>query len=254
MKRTLTTLSAAALLASLGTTAHAQVAFDNFGGDDLNLTSFTGEATYSSAGDGFGEYASGMPAPFALLDDSLGAFLPDTLGIVVNAADGLSYDAFFGATDTTNGDNATGEETAVWTFDFASTDNLVVSFDAAAMGDFESTDVFSVTIEVDSSVVATFTSSVDEDATATYFMASGTQVDLDDPLSLNGVELGKNFTTFSTGNLGTGSQVVVTLDVTTDGGSEAFALDNISVGVIPEPSSLALLALGGLLIARRRRG
>jgi hypothetical protein len=36
----------------------------------------------------------------------------------------------------------------------------------------------------------------------------------------------------------------------TDGGAE---LDNFSVSTVPEPGSLALLGLGGLLIARRRR-
>ncbi|MFK7789158.1 MAG: PEP-CTERM sorting domain-containing protein, partial [Phycisphaeraceae bacterium] len=58
-----------------------------------------------------------------------------------------------------------------------------------------------------------------------------------------------------------GSTAVFTLTVsggadstnlTTNGGHETL-IDNIGITIVPEPTSLALLGLGSLLIARRRR-
>ena len=253
MKRTLFGLTTAALMA-IGTTSYANtiVAFDNFGGDDLNLTSFTGEAAFSSAGDGFNEYDSGEGAPFALLDDTLGVFTPDTLGIVVNAADGSAYDAFFGAVDTQNGDNS-GVITATWVFDVTGSTDLEVSFDIAAMGDFETSDVYTVSVQIDGGTPVSIDLLVDESLTQNYILASGTSVDLDDPMQIGATTLTNVFQTFSTGNLGAGDTVTITVDAQLDGGSEAIALDNVTITNIPEPTSLALLALGGITMLRRRR-
>ncbi|MFN3165531.1 MAG: PEP-CTERM sorting domain-containing protein [Phycisphaeraceae bacterium] len=255
MKRSLFAIT---LLAATGTAVQAStvVAYDNFGGDNLNLTSLAGEESYSSGGDGFQAYDGSVPdsAPFALIDASNGTFPGDSLGILIDDANG-NYNSAFGAVDVINGDNPDSIGTAVWTFDFPLSPDLDISFDFAAMGDFESSnDAYTITIEVDGNNVATFTTSVDENADQDYTLADGSVQTLNDPLLLDGTVLSNAFTTFSTGNVGPGSQVVLTLSGATDGGSEAVALDNITVTSIPEPTSLALLGLGGLLVARRRRG
>lgn len=255
---TLCALCAGLSLAS-ATTA-AEIAFDRFGGDDLGLVSFTGEESYSSPGDGFQEYNSGDSAPFALIDASVGTFLTDTLGIIVDDVNG-AYDAAFGAVDVVNGDNPDGTGTAVWTFDTTGASDLVVSFDMAAMGDFESSnDGWTIEIDVDGSLAATFTTSIDEDGDLDYTLADGDVFNLSDPMLLEGTVLSNVFTTFSTGNLGAGDEVTFTFSGSGDGGSEAVALDNIVIEgtVIPEPASLAIVLLGasmaGAVSMRSRLG
>lgn len=53
---------------------------------------------------------------------------------------------------------------------------------------------------------------------------------------------------------GTGTSLVLTIEVHADAGDEAFAFDNIEVtgDVVPEPSSTALLGLAGLFLLGRR--
>ncbi len=253
---TKTTLLAAAAAATLAAAAQAEVvAFDRFGGDDLNLTSFTGEASYSSPGDGFNEYDSGESAPFALIDSSAGTFTTDSLGIVVDDATG-AYDPFFGATDTVNDDNSSGDEQAIWTFDISSVvSGLSVSVDLGAMGDFESSDLYNISVQVDGGpIVPVFTGSVDEDGSQDYTLADGDTFTLDDPFLINGTALSNVYTTFSAPVAGTGSTLSVILDATLNGGSEAIALDNLVIeGVVPEPATAGLLGLAGLAVLRRRR-
>ncbi|SEN70521.1 Ig-like domain-containing protein, partial [Palleronia pelagia] len=124
------------------------VAFDLVGSASQNLLSYSnpfdpagGGTGFASPGDGFGIFDRDDSAsvPFALLDDSLAIFTPDSLGIIKDG----NADAFFGITDTENGDNA-GPVTAEWVFDIAGFSDLELSVDFGAMGDFESSDVFTM--------------------------------------------------------------------------------------------------------------
>ncbi|MEM8781345.1 MAG: PEP-CTERM sorting domain-containing protein [Planctomycetota bacterium] len=248
-------LVAALAATTLGASASASqiLAFDNFGGDDSNLTSFIGEGVFGSPGDGFEEYDSGEGAPFTLIDSSAGTFPADTAGIIVEAPDG-SFDPFFGAVDTVNGDTTAtgGTVTAVWTFSVPGSQDIAVSFDLAAFGDFEDADEYTIEVGIDGSTLATFAAAADTDASLTYTLASGTTVDLDDPLTLDGVTLSNVFSNFSTGILGDGDEVTVSVTATLDGGSEGVALDNLTVTGVPEPATAALLGLGAAAMLRRR--
>lgn len=63
-----------------------------------------------------------------------------------------------------------------------------------------------------------------------------------------------NTATFSLDLGGTGYDNVAVLIATEGSNDSHIYFDNLSVGPVPEPGSLALMGLGGLLIARRRRG
>jgi hypothetical protein len=261
------TFATAALAASAVSLAHAEIIATALDGVDTNLTAFVNDApAFSSAGDIFGEVVAGVDGmPFALADDSVtdvsgaGAGLPfetDDDGIV-DTADFNAGNDVFGVVDNVNNDNPDGVSSATWTFDITSAIALTdVTIDFAAQGDFEPSDVFTVTASIDGGLAVTlFSSSVDEDGVQSYTVDSGLTTDFDDPLFINGVVLDNEFLTLSADLVGAGSTLDITLTAEADGGSEAFAIDNIIVnGVIPEPASVALLAAGLAAVGLRRRG
>ncbi|MEM9513374.1 MAG: ExeM/NucH family extracellular endonuclease [Actinomycetota bacterium] len=204
------------------------VAFDMVGSQVSGLLQFTNNApAFSSPADGFGKFQRGVSPsiPSSVLDDSVTSPPTDTLGIVRQA----NVDEFFGITDTVNPDT-TDPVSATWEFDISGTTDLSVSIDMGAMGNFEANDTFEWTASIDGAGPAPLFSLVaDESATRTYTLASGTAVNLDDPMNVGTVELSNVLQPVTASVSGTGSTLALTLTARTDGGSEAVAFQNIVI-------------------------
>ncbi|TGD75477.1 ExeM/NucH family extracellular endonuclease [Mangrovimicrobium sediminis] len=210
--------------------AETPVAWDMLGSTSSNLVAHVNAfaGAFSDAGDGAQKYQRGVSAtiPFQVLDDSLVSFPSDTLGII----DDNNSDEFFGITDTVNGDNNSGDVLATWEFDISGATDLGLSLDFGAMGDFESSDVLTVSASIDGGAAQTLFSVVTDDSAANdYQLAGGAVVTLNDPATLNGTLLGNQLQTFRAAISGTGSSLLVTVTANTDGGSEAYALQNLVV-------------------------
>jgi len=278
------TVTCAVAVAAAGT-AFGQGMVD-FDGNDVGLVSYTNSAivdngttngnlidgeqyvSYTSSGDAFNPMSRAalgpveadgdqVGMPFGISDDSVEAatgnsvFEPDDQGF---AGIAQNENGFFGVIDTVNSDGP-GTETAEFVFDIAGLTGIVVSADFAAMGDFESSDVFNFEYSIDGGAFSPlFTSSVDEAGSMMYAMdnAANNPVILDDPLAINGTLLNDEFQTLSAAVAGTGSELAIRFTASSNGGSEAFGFDNLAV--VPSPGAAALLGLGGLFAARRRRG
>lgn len=271
-------LTASVCALSLAAAAFAQVGFVNFDGIEMGLTAYS-NPTYTYTGTGLGTDASqvtpGTAATAWVAGDSFfpvsrGNVGPNNIGMPFNISDdsvagaagntafptdvqgfaGQAFtNGFFGVTDTVNSVN-TGPVTASFTFNIAGASNLGLSVDVAAMGDFELADAFSFSYSIDGGAFVTLlTSSVDETGSTSYIMDSGAVVSVDDPMYLNGVLLNDNYQNFAAAIAGTGSSLEIRFIGDTDG-AEAFGFDNLKI--TPEPTSLALLVLGGLGFLRRR--
>ena len=250
-------------------TLHGQevIGTNDFDASTTNLVTTTtslagGLNSFSSTGDAWGIYSHPGGGPFALFDDTVNgsgggaAFPTDTVGI----AQSTKTDNFFGIVDTENGDNA-GPISVVFDFDISSALGGLTSIDVdfAGMGDFEATDTLTVDYEIDGGgFVSLFTSSIDEAATKDYTMEAGNVVNLADPMSINGTEIGNSFDTISAGATGTGTTLSLRFTAVTNGGTEAIGFDNIVVNglttAIPEPATASIIGLIGLAgFVRRRR-
>ncbi len=186
------------------------------------------DGAFGSAGDGSQKYRRNVSAsiPYQLLDDSLVTYPADTLGII----DDDNTDEFFGVADTVNGDNPGNSTIATWQFDISGATRLGVAIDMGAMGDFEAADSFAWTASVDGGPQQLlFTSSVDESGSAVYQLAGGASVSLDDPMLVDGQQLGNTLQTLRAAIEGTGSSLLLTLTAQTDGGSEGFVFQNLVV-------------------------
>ncbi len=187
-------------------------------------------------------------ASFAISDESAGGFPTDTQGI----ADSTKTDLFLGFNDTANGTNpdADGNVSVTWTFDVSGETELGLSFEIAAMGDFEGTAnssgdpanadrvVFSASFDGGTSQDIVF-ATADDEGSLTYTLESGTMTMLDDPLVI-GTPVGDGtvaspqivdnmFTNFDFDIPGSGDTLTLTLTVRTDGGAEAIGIDNLAI-------------------------
>jgi hypothetical protein len=238
------------LFMATGAAAQEVIAYDMVGSSSQNLISYTNAYTnaFSSAGDGFQKYQRGVSSsiPFSVLDDSLSIFPADSLGIIRED----NVDEFFGITDTVNGDTS-GPVSASWAFDISGAEGLQVSIDMGAMGDFESSDVFTWTYSIDGGPAATlFTNSVDEAGSQTYTLAGGTSFTLNDPMLVDGVLLNNVLQTLTADIAESGSTLTLNLTASTDGGSEAFVFQNIVISqTSPEPVAFDLVGSGSLNLA-----
>jgi hypothetical protein len=189
--------------------APTTIAYDMVGSASQNLTSYTDDPAipFSSAGDGFNKFQRGVSPsiPFAVVDDSLGSFPPDNLGIIKTG----NIDEFFGTVDTNNGDTLGRDVVATWVFDISGASILSLSIDMGAMGDFEAAnDFFNWSYSIDGGPAQTaFQSSVDEAGTQDYTMEGGLIVTLSDPMLVNGVLLNNNLQTQTAALAGSGNQL-----------------------------------------------
>ena len=108
-----------------------------------------------------------------------------------------------------------------------------------AMGDFEASDTFVWTYSIDGGATSVaFANSVDESSSNIYTLEGGASFTLNDPMLMQGTVLTNNLQTFVAPIAGTGSQLTLTLTASTDGGTEAFAFQNIVIrpGSGPPPT------------------
>jgi len=214
-----------------------QVAGDDFDNPvNLNDRTITVDMAFMNNGDAFGVVSPNTSAPdntpFALVDDTNpacpGFFEFDNQGAIPCAYDGGN---FFGMVDTENPDNM-GPVMAEWEFDISSSPVNQVTIDFAAMGDFEnSNDNLNFEYSVDGGAYEPlFMLTPDEDINAEYTLFDGDVFTLNDPMTLDGVVIINQLTTF-TKDFPTvsGSTFSIRLTGMGDGGSEAVAFDNISI-------------------------
>jgi hypothetical protein len=276
-------MAAAGALLTAGTASADVIAFEDFDGGAVNLSSTTNVFDFGagggSGGDVFGRvsafYLGGTGMPWDMGDDSVsdvssgGVFPTDALGIA-----GQNTTAFFGMNDM-DGAGAPGFTFASWSFDITSAVSITdITIDLAGMGDFEFTsqDGFLIEAQIDGGgYVEIFKATSDDAGNKTYrAMDGGLVVNLNDPLELfiDGADTSVGyldkciaatgaFDSYTSVGLAGGSGSALDVRVSwagTPSGSEPMGIDNITInGVIPAPGALALLGLAGVVARRRRR-
>ncbi len=185
--------------------------------------------------DVFGIVDRNVNSDFA--DDS--AINDDTFGLVSSE----KTDLFLGFADTDNPDNPSGDVSVTWTVATIGQTGLRLSFDAAAIGDFEDTDILTFTASFDGGpeetlFTSTFIDTPDGD-TFTYTLEDGSlaipafsnSTNIQDPFVIDGQTVINEFQSFVFPISGSGSQLTLTLNYNTNGGPEPLAIDNVAVTV-----------------------
>ena len=232
MKRTLFGFTAAALLATGSASADTLLneTFDSTAGFTTSSAPYTdGAFDYYGISDG----------------DDLGTGEKAYTGFTGTYLTGMDLDS----------EGAPPLFTATWIVDITNYENLTFSglfaefFDSP--GDIDDLDDISVTVQIDGGTIQTIIDFDGADYSSSSLPFNGIF-----RLDGTGTALGDAAQLFSAPIAGTGSTLTLVLNTDLDSGDEDFGVDNFVVegDLVPEPTSLALLGLGGLLVARRRRG
>ncbi len=171
-------------------------------------------------------------------DDSL-TNTSDTVGILRST----QTSKVFGVEDLLNPANESGTGTATFTFNVTGFQDLNLSVDCAAMGNFEAFgtgagsvgDVFKFSVSIDGGTPTdVIVSNIYEGLTPTYTMENGnTNTSINDPCAMNGSLLLNQFITLAAPIPGVGSTLTLTFSASNDGGGEVFLFDNIVVRGTP---------------------
>lgn len=279
-------VAVAGIAGAASATTNPYIALEDFDGGDVNLSSSSVINQDGGGGDwwGVGEigaWPQSAGVPFNLADDSVfpvsggSVFAGDDEGIFGQNRD--VNDAFFGISDS---DEFGAAQTASWTFNTAGFTDLRFAVDFGAVADIDDFGGFGNDKFVDFEIIAdgspvgtlsfgpgtfAFTQRLMDSGNpagnAALQAASGLGVTKFD--ASTGLAAGNLFTdkatvadgaldTFETGVFALSANTVE-IRVTGDFAFEGAAFDNVGITGIPTPGALALLGLGGLAAARRRR-
>ena len=252
MKKTLLSIfgiTALLVFSTADASGQTEIFTDTFDGPPSNGATRSLSIDNSAAG---GQFPGSLFDVFGIVDRTVNFDFADDSVINNSDADPMNDDTFglikpektdffLGFADTNNGDNPDGDVSVTWTVSTAGQTGLSLSFEAAAMGDFESTDTLTFTASFDGGPEETlFTSTfidTPDGEMFTYTLQDGslaiaafqTTTTINDPFVIDGSTVINEFQSFSFPITGTGSQMTLTLNYNTNGTAEVLAIDNVAV-------------------------